>query len=118
MLRLRRLPFLAADPNLLEEMVEANFIVGGSWSAAVRRVGKRTCERMARPMLRCVEVQVAVGQLDAAVGLASDVRVVRYHQDGMAGVVQLAENLEDDCFVGLVKISRGLVGENDLRLID
>src|SRR5881392_2688560 len=51
---------------------------------------------MARTMLRGVEMQMAVGQFDAAVGLTRDVRVVRHHQDGVSGVVQFAENLEDD----------------------
>ncbi len=113
-----RLPFLAANPDLFQEMIETNFVIGRSGSAAVRRVRERTSQRMARTMLRRVEVQMAVSKLDAAVGLARDVRVVRHHQDGVAGVVQFAENLEDHCFVGLVEISGGLVGENDLRLID
>ena len=55
-LRLRGLPFLAADPNLFEEMVEPDFVVGGNGRAAVRRVGERAIERMARTMLRGVEV--------------------------------------------------------------
>ncbi len=117
-LRLRGLPFLAADPNLFEEMVEPDFVVGGNGRAAVRRVGERAIERMARTMLRGVEVQMAVGQFDAAVGLTRDVRVVRHHQNRVSGVVQFAENLEDDRFVGLVEISGGFVGKNDLRLID
>jgi len=41
-LRLSRLPFLAADPNLLEEMIKANFVVAGNGCATVRRVGERT----------------------------------------------------------------------------
>src|SRR5207253_9456012 len=69
-LRLRGLPFFTANPNLLEEMVEADFVVGGNRCAAIRRVSERTVERMARALLRRVEVQVAVSQLDAAVSLA------------------------------------------------
>src|SRR5438309_9218528 len=98
-------------------MVEPDFVVGGNGGAAVCRVGERASQRMARPVLRRVKVQMAVSQLDAPVSLSRDVRIVRHHQDGVASVVQLAENLEDDCFVGLVKISGGLVGENDFRLI-
>src|SRR5713226_4890608 len=64
-----RLPFLAANPNLLEEMVEANFVVRGNGCTTVRRVSERTSQRMARTMLRRVKVQVAVSQLDAAVSL-------------------------------------------------
>jgi hypothetical protein len=77
-LRLCRLSFLAANPNLLEEMVEADFVVSGNGSATVRRVSERAIERVARTVLRRVEMQVAVGQLDAAVRLAGDVRVVRH----------------------------------------
>jgi hypothetical protein len=49
-------------------------------------------------MLRCVEVQVAVGEFNAAVGLPRNVRIMRDHEDRMAGVVQLTENLDDDDF--------------------
>src|SRR5882672_7759994 len=73
---------------------------------------------MARTMLRRVKVQVAVSKLDATVSLTRDIRVVRHHQDGVASVVQFAKNLDDDCFVGFVEIASGLVGENDLRLIN
>ena len=73
---------------------------------------------MAWTVLCGVEVQVAVSKLDAAVRLTRDVRVVRHHQDGMASIMQFTENLDDHRFVGLVEISGGLVGENDLRLID
>ncbi len=113
-----RLPFLAASPDLFQEMIEANLVVGRDGRATVRCVRQGTRERMARTMLRRVEVQVAVSQLDAAVRLARDVRVVRNHKNGVAGVVQFAENLDHDGFVGLIEISRGLVGENQLRLID
>ena len=75
-------------------------------------------ERMIRAVLRAVVVQMAVLQLDAAVGLARDVGVVRDHQDRVAGVVQLAENFHDDGFVGFVEIAGGLVGEDELWLID
>jgi hypothetical protein len=103
---------------LFEEMIEADFIVGGNRGATIRRVSEGTCQRMAWAMLCRVKVQMAVSQFDAAVGLAGDVRVMRHHQDGVAGVVQFAENLDDDGFVGFVKISGGLVGENNLRLVD
>jgi hypothetical protein len=50
--------------------------------------------------------------------LAGDVRVVCHHQDRVAGIVQFAENLDDDCFVGFVEVAGGLVGKNNLRLVD
>src|SRR3989442_7082634 len=36
----------------------------------------------------------------------------------VAGVVQFAEYLDDNGFVGLGEIARGLIGKNDLRLVD
>ena len=51
-LGLRRLPFLAANPNLLEQVIEANFVIRRNGSAAVRRVRERTIERMARSVLQ------------------------------------------------------------------
>ena len=63
-------------------------------------------------------MQVAVGEFDAAVGLARDVRIVSDHQDGVSRVVQLAEDLDDDGFVGFVEIAGGLIGKDQFRLID
>ena len=112
------LPFLAADPDLFEKMIEANLVVGGNRSAAVGGVGERAGERMARTVLRRVKVETAVGEFDAAVGLARDVRVVRDHQNRVACVVQLAKNFQDDFFVRFIEVAGGLVGQNDFRLID
>jgi len=86
-LRLRWLPFLGAHPNLFEQMVKADFVVGGNGGAAVGRVSERAIQRVTRPVLRRVKVQMAVSQLDASVSLARDIWIVRYHQDGVAGVV-------------------------------
>ena len=99
-------------------MVESDFVVSGNRSATVRSVSERAIQWMARPVLRRVEVQVTVSEFDAAVSLTRDVRVVRHHQDGVSGVVQFAENLDDDGFVGFVEIAGGLVGQNDFWLID
>jgi hypothetical protein len=88
---LRGFAFFAADPNLLEEMIEANFVVRGNGCAAIGGVGERAIERLAGAVLRGVEVKMAVGELDAAVGLAGDVGIVRDHEDGVAGVVEFAE---------------------------
>ncbi len=43
---------------------------------------------------------------------------MRHHQDGVAGVVQLAKNLQHDGFVNFVEIACGLIGENQLGLVD
>src|ERR1700730_3541193 len=73
---------------------------------------------MIRAMLRAVVVQVAVLELDATVGLASDVGIVRYHQHGVTSAVELAKNFHHDGFVLFVEIACGLVGENELGVID
>ncbi len=113
------LPFFAENPDLFEEVIEADLIVGRrhTGAAAVGGVGERTEHRMIRALLLTVVVQAAVLQLDAAVGLARDVGVVRDHEDGVAGLVQLAKNFHHDGFVGLVEIAGGLVGEDQLGLI-
>ena len=114
---LRLLPFFATDPDLLEEVIEADFVVGGG-GAAVGGIGEGTRKRMAGSVLDGVEMDMAMGELDAAVGLAGDVGIVSNHEDGVAGTVELAKELEDDGFVGFVEIAGGLVGEDELRLID
>src|SRR5260370_5139696 len=113
-----RLAFFAANPDLLEEMIEANLVVARNAGAAIGGVGERASERMARAVLRGVEMQVAMSKFDAAVGLARDVRVVRDHENGVAAAVQFAENFEDHGFVGFIEIAGGLVGHDQLRLID
>ena len=116
-IRLRWLAFFAANPDLLQQVIEANFVFRGG-IAAIRGIGQRTRQRMAWSVLRGVEMQMAVGQLDAAVGLTRDVGIVRDHQNGVPGFVKLLEELQDDGFVGLVEIAGGLVGKNEFRLID
>ena len=73
---------------------------------------------MIRPVLRGVERKMAVRQFDAPVGLPRDVRIVRDHQNGVAGLVQLTEQIDHDLFVGFVQIAGRLVGQNQFRLID
>ena len=63
-------------------------------------------------------MQAAVRQLDAAIGLPGDVRIVCDHQDRVSGIVQLAENFNDDSFVRFVEIACRLVGQNEFWLID
>jgi hypothetical protein len=113
-----RLAFLPANPYLLEQMIEADFFVGRNGSAAVRRVRKWAVEWMAGAVLQRIKMQMAVGKLDAAVGLACNVGIVRHHQDGVTRSVQLAEYLKHDVFVGFVEIASRFVGKNQLRLVD
>ena len=115
---MRRLPFLAANPDLFEQMIDADFVVRRDWRAAVCGIRERTGHRMIRAVLRSVKGKMAVRKLDAAIGLPSDVRIVRDHQNRMAGFVQIAEKINDDLFVGFVKIAGRLVSQNKFRLID
>ncbi len=112
----RGLPFFAENPDLFEQVIEADLIVGrrraGPGAATIGGVGERAEHRMIRALQQAVVVQAAVLQLDAAIGLARDVGIVRDHQNGVAGAVQFAEKFHDDCFVFFVEVAGGLVGQN------
>ncbi len=60
----------------------------------------------------------AVLQVDPPVGALPHLFIVGHHQDGVSLFVQLFQNPHDDLFVGRVQVSRGLVGQDDLRLVD
>src|SRR5579864_3346237 len=111
-LDLRGLAFFPADPDLLEQMIEADFVVTGNGRATIGGVGQRASQRMARAVLQRIEMQAAVRQLDPPVRLAGDVRVVRNHQDSVAAAVQLAENFQHNGLVGFVEITGRLIGQN------
>jgi hypothetical protein len=85
----RRDALFAEDPNLLEQVIEVNFILGGIFGD-----------------LR----EAAVREFDTAVGEAANFRCVRDHQDGVALRVQLTEELDDGGFVRGVEVAGGLVG--------
>ena len=99
-------------------MIDADFVIRRDRRAAVCGIRERAGHRMIRAVLRSVKGKMAVRKLDAAIGLASDVRIVRDHQNRMAGFVQIAEKINDDLFVGFVKIAGRLVSQNKFRLID
>src|SRR5262249_1353385 len=65
-----------------------------------------------------IDSEVAMDELDAAVGLLGDIGVVRDHEDGVASAVKFAEQADDEFFVGFVEVAGGFVGENQLGLID
>src|SRR5258708_21924193 len=116
---MRRLPLFAANPDLLEQVIEANLVVCRNIAgAAVGGIDERAGEGMPRAVQRSVKLQVAVREFDSAIGLAGNVRVVGDHQNCVAGIVQLAENLQHDGFVDFIEIARGLVRKNQLGLID
>src|ERR1700739_1907340 len=103
---LRRLTFLTANPDLLEQVIEANLVVGRNVAAAIGGVDEGTGQRGARGGDGRVELEVAMREFDAAIGLPCNVWVMRDHQDCVAGIVQLAKDLQDDGFVDLVEIAR------------
>ena len=55
-----RFAFLAANPDLLKEMIKADVAGGGNGSAAIGGVGERALEGMTGAMLSGVEVKAAV----------------------------------------------------------
>src|SRR5260370_5389598 len=66
-LDMRRLSFLAANPDLLEQMIEANLVVRRNIAgAAVGGVDERAGQRIPRAVQRRVKLQVAVRNFDAA----------------------------------------------------
>ena len=60
----------------------------------------------------------AVVEHDLALRAAGDQRIVRNHNDCGALFMQLAEQVEHDLLVLLVKVTGGLVGQNQLRIVD
>ena len=117
-----RLPFFAENPNLFEQVIEANLIVGRRCTHAGATTVGGVCQRAKHWMIwalqRAVVVQAAVLQFDAAIGLTRDVRVVRDHQNRVTRAMQLAEQFHHDGFVFLVEVAGRLVGQNQLGLID
>ena len=81
-IRKRGSSLFAADPDLLEQMIEANFVLGG-WIATVRGVGQGAGQRMTRAVLSGVEMETTVREFDAAICLTRDVGIVRDHQNGV-----------------------------------
>ena len=61
---------------------------------------------------------LAMVQFDTAVSKAGNDRVVRDHHDGSALLMQLPQQAQDDFFIDGVEIPSGLVGKNNLRIID
>src|SRR5260370_9890449 len=85
--RLRGLAFFAANPDLFEQMIDANVFVGGNWRATIGGVGQRAGHRMIGAVLRSIEGKIAVCQLDAAVSPTREVGIMRGQQDGVGGFV-------------------------------
>ena len=59
-----------------------------------------------------------MSEFDAAIGELADGRIVGDHEDGVAFAVEIAQQANHGFFVGFVEIAGGLVGENQLGMID
>src|ERR1700722_3921777 len=59
-----------------------------------------------------------MSEFDAAISELSYGSVVSDHKDGVAFAMKLAEQADDGFLVGLVEIAGGLVGEDQLGMID
>jgi len=114
----RWLSFLAADPDLLEQVIETDLVVGRDVAATIGGVDQWAGQRMTRAVLQRIEVQAPVASSMRRSALTGNVRIVRNHEDGVPGIVQLAENLQHDGFVDFVKVAGGFVGENQLGLVN
>ena len=70
--------FFSGNPNLLEQVIEANLVIGRCGGAAIGGVRQGTRQRMAGTVLRGIEMQTAVSQFDAAISLPSEVILVTH----------------------------------------
>ncbi len=61
---------------------------------------------------------LAVVESDPAVGESRHLGIVGDHDNGVALVMQVGQQVGDDLLVGGVKVSSGLVGQQDGRVID
>ena len=68
--------------------------------------------------LRGVGDHLAVEHANLARHLIGEARLVGDHEDGGAGDVELADELDDRCTGGAVEVPGRLVGENDRRAPD
>jgi len=58
----------------------------------------------------------AVEEMDRAVSVAGEARVVSNHANGGAAAVEFAQQVHDRFAVGRIEVSGGLVGEQDERI--
>src|ERR1700691_6347862 len=58
---------------------------------------------------------LAVEEMDLAIGMAGEARIVRDHADGRALAMQILEQLHDGLGVARVQVSGGLVSQQDGR---
>ena len=76
------------------------------------------CEFLPHPRARAVVDDQTVAHPDDPLGVLGDVVLVGDHDDRLAGVVELAEHLHD-LVAGLgVEVAGGLVGQDDVGVVD
>ena len=61
---------------------------------------------------------LAVVQFDPAIGQAGDDGIMGDHHDGASLAMQFAQQAQDNLFVDRIQIAGGLVGQNDLGIVD
>ena len=66
----------------------------------------------------CLLHDPAVVEADLALPLFGDQGVVGDDHEGGSVLVELGEEVEDDLLVGLVEVTGGLVGEDELGVVD
>src|SRR5271157_206020 len=60
----------------------------------------------------------AVLHPDHSLGVVGDVLLVRDHDDGLAGIVELAQHFHDFITGGRVQVTGGFVGQDDVGVVD
>src|SRR6267143_1552454 len=92
-------------------------LCGLSWNQ--KNIRERIWPRLAISIRRHSVDDNSIAHVHDAVEIRCCFRVVRDHDDGLAQIfVQLPQHLQHDFRVFRIQISRGLVGEENLRLID
>src|SRR5437868_3830468 len=65
--------------------------------------------------VRFIAGDLSVADVDDAVRAGGDIRLVRHHEDGVAGFVEPVEEVEDLEAGGGIEVAGRLVGEQDRR---
>src|SRR5262245_17027712 len=87
-----------------------------SWSRPSMTPPRRSGRYAAGAGFDVLVDDAAVEQMDGAVGMAGEARVVRHHADRGAVAVEVPQQLHHRVAVPRVEVAGGLVGEQDRRL--
>jgi hypothetical protein len=91
------LSMLGQDPEFFEDFVELLFVGHGE---------------------DFLNGDATMMEFDATVGQAGNDRIVRDHHDRAPLLMEFAKEAQDNFFVLGIEITSGLVGKDDLRIID